>query len=65
MILSWRCGAHGIMHCPAHLRSGIKTDAFAYVSDVAPTLLELAGVKGAGGKYRGRDVHKITGNSME
>jgi arylsulfatase A-like enzyme len=37
---------------------------FAYVSDITPTLLELAGVDRPVGSYSGRDVHPITGKSM-
>ncbi len=46
------------------VRSGVETDAFAYVSDVAPTILELAGVAHPTGSYDGRDVHRISGKSM-
>ncbi len=52
-----------IVHYPAGLRSGVTTDAFAYVSDITPTLLELAGVSAPAGSYNGRKVHKITGKS--
>ncbi len=53
-----------IVHYPAGLRSGVTTDALAYVSDITPTLLELAGVSAPAGSYNGRKVHKITGKSM-
>ncbi len=46
------------------IQSGITTDAFAYVSDITPTILELTGVAQPGASYNGRDVHPITGNSM-
>jgi arylsulfatase A-like enzyme len=42
----------------------VTTDAFAYVSDITPTLLELAGVSQPSGLYNGRDVHPIMGKSM-
>ena len=53
-----------IVHYPAKIQKGKLTDAFAYVSDVTPTLLELAGVPAHDGSYDGRKVHKITGKSM-
>jgi arylsulfatase A-like enzyme len=53
-----------IVHYPAGIQRGVTTDAFAYVSDIAPTLLELAGVSAPSGSYNGRDVHPITGKSM-
>ncbi len=46
------------------VQSGVKTDVFGYVSDITPTLLELAGVSRPSGSYGGRDVHPITGQSM-
>ena len=45
-------------------QKGITTDEFAYVSDITPTLLELAGVPQPSGQYNGRDVHSIMGKSM-
>ena len=39
-------------------------DAFAYLSDITPTLLEVAGVAAPSGSYDGRDVHPINGKSM-
>ena len=53
-----------IVHYPAGIRSGVTTDAFAYVSDITPTLLEVAGVAAPSGSYDGRDVHPINGKSM-
>ncbi len=53
-----------IVHHPARMQRGVKTDAFAYVSDITPTLLELAGASAPEGSYGGRDVHVITGKSM-
>lgn len=46
------------------VQSGVQTDVFGYVSDITPTLLELAGVSTPSGSYAGRDVHPITGKSM-
>jgi len=45
-------------------QKGVSTDAFAYVSDITPTLLEIAGVPQPDGQYKGRDVHPIMGKSM-
>jgi arylsulfatase A-like enzyme len=42
----------------------VTTDAFAYVADITPTLLELAGVQPPQGSHDGRDVHPINGRSM-
>ena len=46
------------------IQRGVTTDAFAYVSDLTPTFLELAGVSEPTGSYDGRKVHPITGKSM-
>ena len=46
------------------VQKGVTTDAFAYVSDITPTILELANVPQPEGTYNGRDVHLITGKSM-
>jgi arylsulfatase A-like enzyme len=48
----------------AGIQSGVKTDAFAFVTDITPTLLELAGVSAPTGSYGGKDVHPINGKSM-
>jgi len=53
-----------IVHYPGKLQKAKRTDAFAYVSDVTPTLLELAGAPAHDGSYGGRKVHEITGKSM-
>jgi len=52
-----------IISGPAGIRSGVTTDAFAFVTDVTPTLLELAGVPGPTGSYGGKEVHPINGKS--
>jgi arylsulfatase A-like enzyme len=46
------------------VRNGATTDVFAYVSDITPTLLEVAQVAKPTGSYGGRDVYAISGKSM-
>jgi arylsulfatase A-like enzyme len=53
-----------IISGPTGIQSGVKTDAFAFVTDIAPTLLQLAGVSAPKGSYGGKDVHAINGKSM-
>jgi arylsulfatase A-like enzyme len=53
-----------IVNYPRAKRRGVTTGAFAYVTDITPTLLELAGVQKPAGSYGGREVHPITGKSM-
>ena len=48
----------------AGVQKGVTTNAFAYVSDVTPTLLDLANVPAPDGIFNGRKVHPITGKSM-
>lgn len=40
------------------------TPAFAYVTDIAPTVLELSGVSAARQRYGGRPVEAISGRSL-
>ncbi len=53
-----------IVSGPAGIQRGVTTDAFAYVTDITPTLLELAGVSVPTGSYGDREVHSINGKSM-
>jgi len=46
------------------IRSGVDTDAFAFVTDITPTLLEVAGVTSPTGSYGGKEVHPVDGKSM-
>jgi arylsulfatase len=45
------------------IKSGRQNDAFAYVWDIMPTLLEVAGVAYPS-KYRGRRIEPLRGRSM-
>jgi arylsulfatase A-like enzyme len=49
---------------PNHLTGTTPLPALTHVTDLLPTLLELAGVADPGRSYRGREVHPITGSSM-
>jgi arylsulfatase A-like enzyme len=53
-----------IAHFPGRIPSARTTDAFGYVKDVVPTLLEVAGVEIPSGSHGGRDVHTPDGTSM-
>lgn len=46
------------------VQKGVITNEFAYVSDIAPTILELTGVAPPSEQYNGRKVNPITGRSM-
>ena len=51
-----------IIHAPRHIQGGRKSDAFAFATDVVPTLLELTGVSPT--LPRGKNLHPIDGRSM-
>lgn len=53
-----------IAHFPGRIAPGRITNAFGFVKDVVPTVLEVAGVAGPAGTYGGRDVHTPDGVSM-
>lgn len=42
----------------------IKIDEFAYVTDITPTILDIAGIEEHGTTYKGREVAAIDGVSM-
>lgn len=46
------------------IRGGRKVDAFAYVTDIMPTLLELAGVAYPS-RFEGREIEPMSGRSMK
>ncbi len=52
-----------IARFPGKIAANTKTDTFAYVKDVFPTLLEMAGVEEPGSNYKGRKVYPPTGTS--
>ncbi len=54
----------GFITYPGLARQSEISTAFATVMDVAPTLLELAGVAACGSHYRGRPVEPMRGRSM-
>ncbi|KGB55173.1 Sulfatase precursor [Sphingopyxis sp. LC363] len=55
-----------IIAWPGHadIRAGGISDGLAHVTDILPTLTELAGVSGHGGNWRGRAVEPVTGRSL-
>lgn len=48
----------------AEVRAGGISDGLAHVTDILPTLTELAGVTGHGGSWRGHAVEAVTGRSL-
>jgi len=53
-----------IARVPHGLRKDVVSRAPAHVTDIAPTLLEVAGVKAPGTSYQGREVVEMQGHSM-
>ncbi|SER49080.1 MULTISPECIES: arylsulfatase [Halopseudomonas] len=53
-----------IVRYPGVIEPGSRTSAFGYVTDIAPTLLELSNTAVPDGEYQGREVHRIMGTSM-
>lgn len=53
-----------IVSQPGHIAPGTRTNSFGYVTDITPTLLDIAGITQPGGEYRGQTVHPIMGASM-
>lgn len=47
-----------------NIKQNVTTSEFAYVSDITPTILDLAGIEAPSGTYAGREVHAISGKSM-
>ena len=48
---------------PERIEPAISND-FVFIKDVAPTILELAGIEHAGDEYEGRPVEQMTGTSF-
>ena len=53
-----------IVSFPHRFDSGVSNNAFTSVMDIAPTILELAGIEHPGGHYRGREVYPPDGSSL-
>ncbi|MBO9433740.1 arylsulfatase [Ruegeria sp. R13_0] len=53
-----------IVRYPEMVAAGTKVESFAFVLDVVPTLLELAGVETPGSTYNGREINPPSGISM-
>jgi len=53
-----------IVRFPGVVEPGAKVEKFAYVRDVLPTILEVAGVERPGTTYDGREIHAPDGISM-
>lgn len=49
---------------PGLTRNGDVSDSFATVMDIAPTLLEMAGLSHPGNSYKGKPVHALQGRSL-
>ncbi len=49
---------------PKFLQKGKLTNEFAYVKDITPTILEVAGVESSGNTYNEKEIFPITGTSM-
>lgn len=54
----------GFVTWPGFARQGQIGTAFSTVMDIAPTVLELAGITHPGTTYRGRDVAPLRGRSL-
>lgn len=52
-----------LLHYPALARQGQISHEFSTVMDITPTLLDLAGVRHPGKRWRGRDVAPLRGKS--
>lgn len=48
----------------AAIRAGAISDGLAHVTDILPTLTDLAGVRDHGGSWQGKAVESVTGRSL-
>lgn len=53
-----------LVRYPNHIAAGKKVNTFAFVKDVYPTVLEVAGLKPHTGTYNGKEYHKPDGSSI-
>ena len=53
-----------IVHFPGRVPAGGVTDAFAYVTDFLPTVLDIAGIPLPGDDYKGQALLRPTGKSL-
>jgi arylsulfatase A-like enzyme len=53
-----------IVHFPGRVPAGGTTDAFAYVTDFLPTVLDIAGIPLPGDDYKGQALLRPTGKSL-
>lgn len=53
-----------IVVMPGSVKKGKVTSVPAHVTDIAPTILELAGLEKVSTEYKGRSVFPMTGHSM-
>jgi arylsulfatase/uncharacterized sulfatase len=53
-----------IVNFPGRVPAGGTTDAFAYVTDFLPTVLDIAGIPLPGDEYHGKPLLRPTGRSL-
>ncbi len=53
-----------IVSFPGVIPEGKQSNSFAFVKDIAPTLIEIAGGNYSGETYNGKNINPITGTSM-
>ncbi len=53
-----------IARFPGSIDAGRTTNKFAFVKDIVPTLLEVAGVDNPGTSYNGKEINAPDGNSI-
>jgi arylsulfatase A-like enzyme len=52
------------VHFPAEFSGGRSSDALLHVTDIMPTLLDMAGVAAPDGEFRGHAIARLQGKSM-